>query len=134
MANKVEKSKAVGKKVESKPVKSEKIMKTTKESTPKRVATKTPVKAEATKKVAVKTSKSGAKEPIAMEEERARIYHVTRRQDDGKWQVKFGGSAKPIKLFDTQKEALDYAKQLSASYDRSFSIHKKDGKIRKKKY
>lgn len=66
--------------------------------------------------------------------QRARVYHVTKRSADGRWQVKFGGSDKVIKLFDTQAAALAYAKQLSESYDRGISIHKKDGKIRKQRY
>ncbi|HBD05952.1 MAG TPA: hypothetical protein DCY93_00885 [Firmicutes bacterium] len=68
------------------------------------------------------------------EKKRTDTYHVSRRSKDGKWQVKFGGSDKPIKLFDTQAEALDYAKELSQKYDKSVSIHKRDGKIRKQKY
>ncbi len=68
------------------------------------------------------------------EKKRTDTYHVSKRSKDGKWQVKFGGSDKPIKLFDTQAEALDYAKELSQKYDKSVTIHKKDGKIRKQKY
>lgn len=68
------------------------------------------------------------------DKKRTETYHVSKRQKDGKWQVKFGGSDKPIKLFDTQAEALSYAKELSQKYDKSLTIHKKDGKIRKQKY
>lgn len=126
MAKKVEKSKTKVQKAETKSVKP------TKDKTPTKATAKTPTPAP--KSVATKPVKAKPSEVVALEEERARIYHVTLRSSDGKWQVKFGGSSKPIKLFDTQKEALDYAKALSANYDRSFSIHKKDGKIRKKKY
>ena len=41
------------------------------------------------------------------------VYHVTKRENDGReWKVFIQGSTKVIKLFPTQKEALDYAKNL----------------------
>lgn len=63
----------------------------------------------------------------------AKNYHVAKRPD-GKWQVKFAGGEKAIKLFDTQAEAIAYAKKLAVNQDGSISIHKKDGKLRKQKY
>ena len=63
----------------------------------------------------------------------AKNYHVAKRPD-GKWQVKFAGGEKAIKLFDTQAEAIAYAKKLVVNQDGSISIHKKDGKMRKQKY
>ena len=63
----------------------------------------------------------------------AKNYHVAKRPD-GKWQVKFAGGEKAIKLFDTQAEAIAYAKKLAINQDGSISIHKKDGKMRKQKY
>ena len=60
-------------------------------------------------------------------------YHVARRQD-GKWQVKFAKGERAIKLFDTQEEAIAYAKKLAANQDGRITIHKKDGSIRKQKY
>lgn len=75
-------------------------------------------------------TKKQKKEPA---EEKARNYHVAKRTD-GKWQVKFAGGEKAIKLFDTQAEAIAYAKKLAVNQDGSISIHKKDGKMRKQKY
>ncbi len=63
----------------------------------------------------------------------ARNYHIATRPD-GKWQVKFAEGKKAIKLFDTQAEAIAYAKQLAKNQEGSISIHKKDGKMRKQKY
>ena len=68
------------------------------------------------------------------ERQPARNYHITRRQTDGKWQVKFAGGEKAIKLFDTQADAIVYAKKLADSRDGSITIHKKDGKMRKQRY
>ena len=61
-------------------------------------------------------------------------YHVSKRDNDGReWKVFIQGSDKVIKLFATQKEALDYAKQLcSNKKDGSYvMLHGLDGKIRK---
>lgn len=62
-----------------------------------------------------------------------KIYHISKR-DDGKWQVKFAGGQKAIKLFDTQAKAIEFAKELADSQEGSIQIHKVDGKIRKQNY
>lgn len=95
-------------------------------------------KEEKTAKTAAKTDKKAsapAKEKTPAKEEKtaARNYHVAKRPD-GKWQVKFAGGEKAIKLFATQAEAIEYAKKLAGNQDGSISIHKKDGKMRKQKY
>ena len=61
-------------------------------------------------------------------------YHVSKRAEDGKWQVKFATGQKVIKLFDTQAEAIKYAQALAESQDGNITIHKVDGKIRKQDY
>ena len=71
--------------------------------------------------------------PAAAKKPAARNYHVSTRKD-GKWQVKFAGGEKAIKLFDTQAEAIAYAKKLADNRDGSITIHKKDGKMRKQRY
>jgi len=61
----------------------------------------------------------------------AKAYHVSRRQELNKWQVKATGSSKAIKLFDTQKEAIEYAEALSRSNGAMVRVHSKAGKLRK---
>lgn len=78
-----------------------------------------------------KPAKKVQEEPA--EKAPARNYHVAKRPD-GKWQVKFAGGEKAIKLFATQAEAIAYAKKLAENQDGSISIHKVDGKLRKQKY
>ena len=89
------------------------------------------------KKVKAPAAKANsAEDGAAAKEEKkqaARNYHVAKRPD-GKWQVKFAGGEKAIKLFSTQAEAIGYAKKLAENQDGSISIHKKDGKMRKQKY
>lgn len=65
--------------------------------------------------------------------ERPKNYHISKR-DDGKWQVKFAKGERALKLFDTQAEAIAFAKEKAENQDGSITIHKKDGKIRKQRY
>ena len=55
-------------------------------------------------------------------------------RDDGKWQVKFAKGNRALKLFDTQAEAIAFAKEKAENQDGAITIHKKDGKIRKQRY
>ncbi len=77
--------------------------------------------------------KAKTQKSAASGDKETRNYHVSTRAD-GKWQVKFAGGEKAIKLFDTQAEAIAYAKKLAQNQEGSISIHKKDGKMRKQKY
>lgn len=56
-----------------------------------------------------------------------RVYHVSKRED-GKWQVKFAGGEKAIKLFKTQKEALEYSKQMAENQGGAMLVHNSKGK------
>ena len=64
-----------------------------------------------------------------------RNYHVAKRPD-GKWQVKYAGGEKAIKLFDTQKEALEYTNKMAANQGGAVLVHAskgaQKGKIKKK--
>ena len=66
---------------------------------------------------------------MAAVEKAKTVYHVSKRDD----KVFIQGSTKVIKLFDTQKEALDYALQLCKNKDDGSYVllHKVDGKLRK---
>lgn len=64
---------------------------------------------------------------------RPKNYHVSLRED-GKWQVKFAKGTRALKLFDTQAEAIAFAKEKAENQDGTITIHKKDGKIRKQRY
>ena len=50
------------------------------------------------------------------------------------WQIKAAGGEKAIKLFKTQKEAIDYSKTLADNQNASIMIHKEDGSFRKLTY
>lgn len=59
-----------------------------------------------------------------------RVYHIS-RQASGKWQVKLATGERAIKLFDTQAQAIVYAKGLVKTQGGSIRIHGVSGKMRK---
>ncbi len=59
-----------------------------------------------------------------------RIYHISKREDK-MWQVKFANGKRAIKLFNTQAEAIVFAKKLAKSQLGSIRIHSLKGRIRK---
>lgn len=63
-----------------------------------------------------------------------KVYHISKRKEDNKWQVKAAKGARAIKLFATQAEAIDYAKALAANQEARIVIHKEDGSFRNLTY
>lgn len=97
-------------------------------------ATATAKPATATAKPATAARPATAAKPAAQTkaDDGKRIYHISKRKEDDKWQVKFEGGAKALKLFDTQQEAIDYAKALVGNNpDASIKLHRVDGGFRK---
>ena len=101
-----------------------------------------PAKKPAPAKKAAPAKKPAAKpaaKPAPKKEEKKTVdfrnYHVAKRPD-GKWQVKYAGGEKAIKLFATQKEALDYTKKMAENQGGSVLVHAskgaQKGKIKKK--
>ncbi len=56
--------------------------------------------------------------------------HVTPKSD--LWQVIGSGNSKPTKLFNTQKEAISYGREIAKNQNSELVIHNKHGKIRDK--
>lgn len=56
--------------------------------------------------------------------------HVTPKND--KWQVKGAGNSKATKIFNTQYEAINHAKEISKNQSSELLIHNKKGQIREK--
>ena len=65
--------------------------------------------------------------PRKVSDDATRVYHVAKRED-GKWQVKFAGGEKAIKLFKTQKEALEYSKEMAKKQKGTMLVHNSKGK------
>lgn len=51
---------------------------------------------------------------------------------NGQWQVKRQGSEKATKDFETQKQAIDYARSIAINQQSELIIHGRDGRIRDK--
>lgn len=52
--------------------------------------------------------------------------------NNGQWQVKRQGSEKATKNFETQKQAIDYARSIAVKQQSELVIHRRDGRIRDK--
>lgn len=61
----------------------------------------------------------------------SKVYHVSHHPTEDKWQVKLAKGEKAIKLFDTQLEAIQYAREVSKSQGGSIRLHSVNGRIRK---
>lgn len=87
-------------------------------------------------KAAAKSAEKPADKKVAKpaEEDAYKVYHISKRRDENRWQIKAEGAARAIKLFNTQAEAIAYAKQLAQNQDARIMIHKEDGSFRKLTY
>ena len=52
--------------------------------------------------------------------------------NNGHWQVKKAGAQKATKNFNTQKEAINYARNIAITQSSELVIHGRDGRIRDK--
>ena len=72
-----------------------------------------------------------AQKPFASYDDSNKIYHVSERKELNKWQVKAQAAEKALKLFNTQAEAIEYARQITGGNDGRVRVHTKGGKLRK---
>ncbi len=56
-----------------------------------------------------------------------KVYHVSKRASDNKWQVFIRGSDKVIKLFDTKVEAEEYCTKMAKNQGATLQIHNSKG-------
>ncbi len=56
--------------------------------------------------------------------------HVVKKNGD--WTVKGSGNSKATKKFDTQKQAINFARGIAINQKSEVVIHDRDGKIRDK--
>ena len=63
-----------------------------------------------------------------MADEKRKVYHVAKRESDGKWYVRIQGSDKVIKLFDTKVQAEEYCKVLGQNQNGTILVHASKGK------
>ena len=62
-----------------------------------------------------------------------KVWHITKRDEDGMWQIKAEGGTKATKLFKTKAEAEEYVRTLKSNNEGSRVVkHKKTGEFQKK--
>ena len=95
-----------------------------------------PVQKTATKTTAktAKTTATTAKTAQKDESEAPKVYHVSKRASDKKWQVKAEGADKALRLFFTQADAIEYAKKVAGNQSGRIVVHKEGGGFRKLNY
>ncbi|WP_435130441.1 DUF2188 domain-containing protein [Mycoplasma sp. 6243] len=57
-------------------------------------------------------------------------WHITLDKQKGKWRVSREGSERATIIFDTQKEAIPYARDLAKKHNGTYYVHGENGKIR----
>ncbi|MCD8203705.1 MAG: DUF2188 domain-containing protein [Coprobacillus sp.] len=89
------------------------------------VATKESTTAKKEEPKESKSEKDFEAEPKVKPEKR--VYHVSKRSKDGKWQILGVGDTRPIKLFDTKAEAEEYAAKLATKQGATVLTHASKG-------
>ena len=84
------------------------------------MAEKKPVKKPAPKKEAPKKA-------APKKDEGTKVYHLTKRKEDGMWAITFVGGQKAVKLFKTKKEAEEYLAVLTKNQGASALIRNSKG-------
>lgn len=67
------------------------------------------------------------KKAVPEKKESIKVYHVSKRATDNKWQVFIRGSDKVIKLFDTKVEAEEYCTRMAKNQGATLQIHNSKG-------
>ncbi len=84
-------------------------------------------------KTDAKNVETKEEETIVVESESKEVngrksYHISKREEDGKWQVKLAKGQRAIKLFKTKEEAVEYTKTLAKNQEGYILIHPSKGK------
>lgn len=82
-------------------------------------------------KPAAKPEPKPAKEEEKPAVDKGKVYHISKRKEDKKWQIRAEGSTRVLKLFNTQAEAVAYSKQLARNQGARVMVHKEDGSFSK---
>lgn len=95
-----------------------------KKAAPKKTAEAPAEEKPAAKKTAPKKTEAVKATPAADKSDEVKVYHISKREDK-KWEVRIEGGDKALKLFFTQKEAIDYTRKISGK--KRIIVHKEDG-------
>ena len=103
----------------------------TSDEAPSEVVNEEPLKEEETVEEVKEEKPVEEKKSASKSSAPKRIYHISERKELNKWQIKFAGGTKALKMFNTQAEAIAYAKELIAKNGGSYRVHSRAGKMRK---
>ena len=78
------------------------------------------------KKVEAKPTAAAKEEKATTKKDTKSVYHVSKREEDGMWQVKYTGG-RVIKLCKTKEEAMAYAKQMASNQEGTVIFHPSKG-------
>lgn len=85
------------------------------------------------RKEEIKNEKKGDEPSEKTSKTDNKVWHITKREEDGMWQIKAEGASRATKLFKTKAEAEDYVKTLKSNNEGSRVVrHKKTGEFQKK--
>lgn len=94
---------------------------------PTKESTKEEAKKENVKKVEVKKTETKPEEVKTTKKSDSKsVYHVSKREEDGVWQVKYTGG-RVLKLCKTKEEAMEYAKNMAANQNGTVIFHPSKG-------
>ena len=96
-----------------------------KKEAPKKAPAKKPAAKPAPKKAA--PAKKPAAKPAASKESDTKVYHLTKRKEDGMWAITFVGGQKAVKLFKTKKEAEEHLATLTKNQGATALIRNSKG-------
>ncbi|MCR4911829.1 MAG: DUF2188 domain-containing protein [Bacilli bacterium] len=96
------------------------------EEEPSKEETKPEEKKPAPKKKPQSKKKEESK-PASKEQNGTKVYHLTKRKEDGMWAITFVGGQKAVKLFKTKKEAEEYLATLTKNQGATALIRNSKG-------
>jgi len=106
-----------------------------KEEAPKAAPKKEPAKKAPAKKAEPKKAEAPKAAPKKEEAPKAeakkegtKVYHVSKREEDGLWVIRFANGEKVIKTFKTKPEACEYADNLAHNQEGAVVVHASKGK------
>ncbi len=105
-------------------IEKEEVKEVKKDTKPVKEETKAEVKKTATKKET--TKKVEENKTVTKKSDTKSVYHVSKREEDGVWQVKYTGG-RVIKLCKTKEEAMEYAKNMANNQNGTVIFHPSKG-------
>ena len=76
---------------------------------------------------AINQEKKWAENDTDLTEDFEKIYHISYRENDEKWEIKAEENENASSLFDIKQDAIEEARKMADNQNAKVIIHKKDG-------